>query len=266
VEPLLVKGWAIAQLYPEVGLRQHADIDLIMRPDQMKAAVFCLVDSSVRGPAVDLHAGSASLDPVDFDELASRALSVPFGELTVRVPALEDHLRILAVHALRHGMVRPLWLCDLAIAVERRPAYFDWPRCLGSDRQRRQWVVAALALAHRLLGANLTGTPITASNDVVPEWLSKAVFRGWGRGAGDLTERPPAFRALISSLGDRRLFGEEWRLRWDKPIQATIELGCPLNGLPRFPFQVTIAARRLPKLVRTMSAIARERLRVAPKE
>jgi hypothetical protein len=180
---------------------------------------------------------------LDFDELASRALSVPFGELTVRVPAPEDHLRILAVHALRHGMVRPLWLSDLAVAVESRPADFDWRRCLGPDRRRREWVVAAIGLAHQLLGADLTGRPIAAGRRVVPEWLSSAVFRAWGRAAGDLSERPPGFRALIGSLGDRRRFCEEWRLRWDKPIQAAIELAGPLNGMPRFPFQLAIACQ-----------------------
>jgi hypothetical protein len=140
---------------------------LIIRHGQISAAASCLADSSIPRHAVDLHDGPASLDTLDFDELASRAVSVTFGELTVRVPAPEDHLRILAVHALRHGMVRPLWLSDLAVAVESRPADFDWRRCLGPDRRRAEWVVAAIALAHQLLSADLTGTPIAAGTRVV---------------------------------------------------------------------------------------------------
>jgi Uncharacterised nucleotidyltransferase len=259
VEPLLVKGPAIAQLYPEAALRPYADLDLIIRHDQISAAASCLAASPIPRHAVDLHDGPASLDTLDFDELDSRAVSVTVGELTVRVPAPEDHLRILAVHALRHGMVRPLWLCDLAVAVESRPADFAWRRCLGPDRRRAEWVVTAIALAHQLLGADLTGTPIAAGTRVVPEWLSRAVLRAWGRATGDLSERPPAFRALIGSLGDRRRFCEEWVLRWDKPIQATIELAGPLNGMPRFPFQLAIAVRRLPKLIRTVRTMTCER-------
>jgi hypothetical protein len=262
VETLVVKGWAIARLYPEIGLRQYADLDLIVRPSQMNAGVACLAKSPFPCHTVDLHDGARSLDRLDFDELDSRALTVPIGERTVRVPAPEDHLRILAIHALRHGMIRPLWLSDLALALECRPADFDWQRCLGRDPRRREWVLAAIALAYQLLDADLAGSPIAAVTPLVPRWLSSSVLRAWGRTAGDLSERPPAFRALIGSLGDGRRFYEEWRLRWDRPIQATIELAGPLNGLPRFPFQLAIAARRLPKLARTMSEMASERWRV----
>ena len=126
-------------------------------------------------------------------------------------------MRILAVHALRHGMVRPLWLVDLAVATECRSADFDWRRCLGPDRRRGEWVVAAITLAHQLLGADVTGSPIPAGTPRIPSWLSSAVLRAWGRGAGDLSERPPAFHALIGSVGDGRRFSDEWRLRWDRP-------------------------------------------------
>jgi Uncharacterised nucleotidyltransferase len=39
VEPLLLKGWAVARLYPQSGLRPlGADIDLLIRPDQAPLA------------------------------------------------------------------------------------------------------------------------------------------------------------------------------------------------------------------------------------
>src|SRR5690349_9636225 len=34
VEPLLAKGWAVARLYPEPGLRPFGDIDLCVPPEQ----------------------------------------------------------------------------------------------------------------------------------------------------------------------------------------------------------------------------------------
>ena len=38
VEPILLKGWAAAGLYPERGLRPPGDIDLCIRPGQYEAA------------------------------------------------------------------------------------------------------------------------------------------------------------------------------------------------------------------------------------
>jgi Uncharacterised nucleotidyltransferase len=35
VEALVVKGWAIARHYPEVGLRQYTDLDVVVRPGEM---------------------------------------------------------------------------------------------------------------------------------------------------------------------------------------------------------------------------------------
>src|ERR1700683_4591217 len=34
IAPLLAKGWAVARLYPERGLRPYGDIDLYVRPGQ----------------------------------------------------------------------------------------------------------------------------------------------------------------------------------------------------------------------------------------
>src|SRR5437879_2966649 len=43
VEPLLIKGWAAARLYPEPGLRPYGDMDLCVRPDQLQAAMTILM-------------------------------------------------------------------------------------------------------------------------------------------------------------------------------------------------------------------------------
>jgi len=58
IEPVLVKGWAIARLYPDRALRPYGDIDLCVRPDQLAkaaAALKCL--ESIEGHYVDLHSG-----------------------------------------------------------------------------------------------------------------------------------------------------------------------------------------------------------------
>lgn len=58
IEPVLVKGWAIARKYPDPGLRPYGDIDLCVRPDQFadaEAALKCF--ASLDSHYVDLHAG-----------------------------------------------------------------------------------------------------------------------------------------------------------------------------------------------------------------
>src|SRR5436190_10436657 len=38
VEPILIKGWAVARRYPQPGLRPYGDIDLLIRPDDLSLA------------------------------------------------------------------------------------------------------------------------------------------------------------------------------------------------------------------------------------
>jgi len=120
VEPILVKGWAAARLYPEPGLRPYGDIDLCCRPDQYSAAAAAL--RRVKKPKyhLNLHRGFAALDELRWEELYVRSQVVPLGEEKVRILAPEEHLRLLCVHLLRRGAWRPLWLCDIAVAMETR--------------------------------------------------------------------------------------------------------------------------------------------------
>jgi hypothetical protein len=263
VEALLVKGWAIARHYPEVGLRPYSDLDLIVRPGQMTRARAALVVPAGRDYAVDLHDGPARLDALGFDDLAQRAERVRLDGREVRVLGAEDHLRVLALHALRHGVFRPIWLVDLAVAVETRPRTFDWTRCLGPHPRRADWVVSSLALAHRLLGARLDGTPAAARVRSLPRWLMRAILRSWDRCEGT-SAREPVFHALLHRLRSPARLWEEARFRWDRPIQATLEVGGPFNGFPRWPFQVAAVAHRAPEVGRALRAVAVQAGRARP--
>jgi hypothetical protein len=58
IEPILVKGWAIARRYPDCALRPYGDIDLCVAPAQFAEAQRVVVSfASVDGPFVDLHSG-----------------------------------------------------------------------------------------------------------------------------------------------------------------------------------------------------------------
>jgi hypothetical protein len=152
IEPVLIKGWAIARRYPDYALRPYGDVDLCVRPDQYDEATRLLRRiASIEGPFVDLHSGFAgigqtkkvqspksrlqSLSPVrrlrkkdcdDWDKLHKRSQVVrltefkgPRSKILVRVLSDEDHLRVLCRHLLRSGAHRPPWLCDIALLLEQ---------------------------------------------------------------------------------------------------------------------------------------------------
>jgi hypothetical protein len=244
VEPLLVKGWSVARLYPAPGMRPYGDLDLCVRPDQYARA-----RAALRGPegprvAADLHDdfsrkhfGHSLLDDRHMDELYERSHLVRLGETDVRIMAPEDHLRLLCLHLLAHGGWRPLWLCDIAAALESRPTRFDWECCLGGNARRTDWVACTLGLAHRLLGASLENTPIAGRARSLPSWLVSTVLRQWGEGQTMRGQMISTLRHPLAALA-------ELPRHWPNPIEATIRMGGPFSRSPRFPFQFGAAVTR----------------------
>jgi hypothetical protein len=250
VEPILVKGWAIARHYPEPGLRPYGDLDLCVRPEQYLRAEEVLHSQEGENVSVDLHAGFTKLDERDLDDLYENSELVKLGDVPVRVLGPEDHLRVLCVHLLRHGAWRPLWLCDIGAAVEFRPAGFDWDRCLGSKRRLSDWVACTIGLAHELLGAKVDDTPVAERAKHLPGWLVPTVLEQW--------KTPfPTFQASGSepmATYLRRPAGvlQALRKRWPNAIEATIGVKGPLNGLPRLPFRLTYCLLRTSRFVRRL--------------
>lgn len=244
IEALLIKGWAVARLYPEAGLRPYSDLDVVVRPGQAQAARAALTRPPAIEAQVDLHDGPSRVDARDFDDLSARAQDIFLGTERVRTLSAEDHLRLLAIHALRHGVFRPIWLVDLAVCVEGRRPWFDWDRCLGPVARQAEWVAAAISLSERLLGARVDGTPAAGRGDCLPGWLVVAVLRNWARATGT-SHLPPVFEALWEHRRRPRAAWAEARRRWDRPIEATLEVGGPFNRLPRWPFQVAAVSSRV---------------------
>src|SRR5579863_889158 len=134
IEPILIKGWAIARAYPESGLRPCGDIDLCVSPDQRVKARTIMNARHLSSYSVDLDT-LTRFGECCFETIYSRSQLVNLGGSEIRVPCPEDHLRILCLHLLKHGAWRPLWLCDVAAALECRPQTFDWDRCLGKSKK-----------------------------------------------------------------------------------------------------------------------------------
>jgi hypothetical protein len=236
-EPVLMKGWAAARLYPRPGLRPYGDLDLCVRPGQYATARAALASATGKGCPVDLHAGVPLLPDRSLEDLYGRSRVDTAGGAEVRVLGAEDHLRLLCLHLLDHGAWRPLWLCDVAAAVEALPAGFDWDYFLGGSARRADWATCALGLARDLLGARLGGTPTAVSARKLPPWLLPAVLRQWG---APRRQREP----LLFRLRLRAGVWEGLRDSWPDPITATLGVGGPINRLPRLPFQIAQCFKR----------------------
>jgi Uncharacterised nucleotidyltransferase len=233
VEPILVKGWSIARLYPEVGLRPYGDIDLCVAPAQYAVAQNALREGGDRFP-VDLHSGTSLLDDRSWDEVFDRSQSIMLDETEVRVLAPEDQLRVLSFHLLRHGVERPIGLCDIAVALEGRASDFDWNVCLGNNRKRADWIACVIALAKKLLGADL-GELVLPTKTSLPAWFVKSVIRAWGRSfSTHFTQAAPMEFYLHHPRGLARALAA----RWPTPIMGTVGVGGSFNSLPRFPYQL----------------------------
>jgi hypothetical protein len=200
VEPILVKGWSVARLYPQTGLRPYCDLDLCVRHDQVKTAMGVLSQAARRELMVELHQGIPDLKDRAWADAYRRSRLVRLGDVDVRVLCSEDQLRLSCLHMMRHGCGAPLWLCDLGAALESRPADFDWDYCLHGHRARSAWVVCWLGLARRLLGARFDEPSLSSRADDLPPWLAPAVLERWTRPVRDWRTLDP-----IKSAYRRRL-------------------------------------------------------------
>jgi hypothetical protein len=235
IPAILIKGWSVARFYPDPGVRPYVDIDLLVDPADAKRADRVLVENDCEKYFVELHPGPKHLDDQPIADWFTRSVTVPFGETIIRVPRHEDHLRALCVHWLHHGAVRAAGLCDIALFVERFGGELDWELCFRGSRQRAGWIATVVSLAHRLLGADITHTPLGSVAEELPPWIERTVLKIWddpvGRGA---IIPPPLHASLSHPWGALR----ELRARWPpNPFHATVEVHGGLNRYPRWPYQ-----------------------------
>ena len=240
VEPILVKGWSIARLYIEPALRPYGDIDLCVNPDQYLITKRLADDLATRDIRVDPHKGFARFGNQSWKELHSRSRCLEIQGVEVRTLGPEDHLRLSCFHFLREGAWRPLWLCDVAVATETRPADFDWDLCFGTNEASRNYVVCTLMLAKRLLQANLNGVPYAVFAKQIPAWVLPAVLEQWRIRSMYQRHRYPLTSAWRRPLTTLR----SMRNHWPSAIEATISLNTAFEETPRLPLQLVSCFRR----------------------
>lgn len=238
VEPILIKGWAVARAYPHQALRPYGDIDLIVRAGDYAPAVE-VVARHARDCFVDLHPGLPfELADRSVDEVFLRSELVPCGAEQVRVLSQEDHFPLLATHLLKHGVWRPLWLCDLAVLLESMPTSFNWDTCLGKDKRRINWVLAAAGLAQELLGASIKDERIARQAREVPGWLVQRVLREWETpfAGAQAPQRHPA--PISFYLRRPRGLLRDLARRWPSPIIATISVNGTFGSRRRVRYEL----------------------------
>lgn len=222
VRPLLAKGWATARLYPETGLRAVGDIDLLIDPAGKaateKALGITVIENSLGGQW-DIKTQVPAIYQISNAALFAHQEHVKLGETEIAVLGAEDQLRILCLHFLKHGGWRPLWLCDVAVALESRPQNFNWERCLGHDKRCAQRILCTLGLAHQILGASLEGTPVAERSIRPPVWMVSAILKRWGAPPTGLVFRREPF---LDSLRTQPNFWQAMRKRWPDSVQATM--------------------------------------------
>jgi hypothetical protein len=246
VEPIVVKGWAIARAYPEMAMRPYCDLDLCVLPDQYAKASNALKIIEERGTNVDLHVGFGKFYYDRTDDIFAHSQLVKLDDINVRILGAEDNVRYLCLHLLRHGAVRPVWLCDIGVILESRTGEFDWDRCLAGLRREADWVACAIGLAATLLGVDVNHTPIANRARKLPSWFVKAVLKDWGIAFRSKRQLHAVLHRPLRLLSE---LPEELLRHWPNPIEATMTLRGPLNEVPRLPFQVGHVVSRTVALV-----------------
>ena len=140
----------------------HPDQGLVVGPSLSRAGPSALVrrryvrpggpDGRPRGRPVRI-AAPQSRGPArrrSRPERSAVARTVPplalaaLGDVPVRVLGPEDQLRLLCLHLARHGISRPLWLCDIGACLESSPPDFDWDCCLRGSKTLSDWTTCVL--------------------------------------------------------------------------------------------------------------------------
>ena len=247
IEPILIKGLAAAQYYPEPGSRFSIDVDLAVPVTDFETACSIAVSPATKGIGIDVHREMRHLDTVGWQDLFinSRLIEVEGGNVRVLRP--EDHLRVLCVHWLNDGGANKDKLWDIYYAVKNRPADFDWDRCLNIvSKTRRRWIVCAIGLARHYLQLNLDDTPIKGEADDLPAWLIREVEREWSSST--------VLRPMHIYLNDASAFFAQIKKRLrPNAIQATVEMEGSFDARTRAHYQIGNIFKRIIPSYKRMS-------------
>ena len=242
IRSIVLKGWSLARLYPQTGLRPSGDIDLWVDPEQRASTERLLRDLEIK-QAVDLeHDQLRRFETRSFSDFYSCCEVAHLGPTPLKVLRREDQIRFACLHFVKHGGWRSIWLCDIAVLLESHQGTFDWARCFGTNARHARWIGSVIGLAVELLGASIPDGAPASLGVMAPTWLKRTVLQEWSRST------PPSVPSLSyllrASIAQGYTARDVLRGRWRNSIQATIDCDGPFNAMPRWPYQGLDAARR----------------------
>ncbi len=247
IEPILIKGIAAQNYYPEIHARRSVDIDLAVDPADFKNALELYPYLKGSGLGVDIHRGLRHLDTVGWDDLFAHSIIVEGEDEPLRFLRPEDHLRVLCVHWLTDGGAYKERLWDIYYAIDNRPKDFDWDRCLNVvSRIRRRWILAVIGITHRFLQLDISELPYRNEIRQVPAWMIKTIEKEWKSSV----RLAPMDIYLTDPL---KLLTQIRKRLPPNPIQSTIESEGDIDARTRIHYQCARVFRRLGPSIRSLA-------------
>jgi hypothetical protein len=175
---MAVKGPTLAiRAYGNLSLRQFADLDVLIREDEVDAVREVLAGAGFRhvktgahwrylkfeapaGFAIDLQWGLAPdwyRFPLDLRGIWTRARRIPLAGVEVLQPAREDQVLLLCAHAGKHCWSKLGWIADLNEFLQAEGENMDWRRLLEQARAVGGYrtLLLGLALSREVLDSEL---------------------------------------------------------------------------------------------------------------
>lgn len=232
------KGPTLAEtLYGNVALRSFTDLDFLVRPGDLHAAIQVLIAGGYQSGfkltsaqqaawlrsyyEYSLLSPAGSLIELHW-RIVPRHFSLSFGSeqcwgnlTSVRiggtdVPALspEDLLLMLCVHGAKHEWSRLLWLCDVSELI-RSSANLDWERVLGTARGvgAERMLLLGLSLSNSALGTAIPeSVQRKIAQDTTTDVLRQQVYRRW-----TISSAPSELRSQLFLLRVRERLRDRMR-------------------------------------------------------
>jgi hypothetical protein len=242
IDMMPIKGPLLRQrLFPEVAAGPSRDLDLLIRPHQVRLAFDILAQCGYRGESgfslkqsqmlMQLYGqdlwqrddGRFAIEPhiaivpgnlgvkVNHEAMWQRAQLTEFDGAAIRVLEPEDEFMLLAVHGAKEGWARLKWLADLAALVAHEPQ-INWE--LVSQRAKEQLLQRMTGLSALLLAETFAlELPFAAfaRRDPRLRAMARRIARCWEQPLDDTLFKPSIFelswtRSLLCDNAAARFF------------------------------------------------------------
>ncbi|MCZ6680389.1 MAG: nucleotidyltransferase family protein [Candidatus Poribacteria bacterium] len=234
---IVLKGaWLIDQIYPQIGLRMIADLDLLLPGTCVKQSESILTKlgytyhSTNRGNhlsyvkdvppvvLVEIHYGLVNLASptqkyafkVDLDEMWTRAQVVQIANVEALTFAPEDQLIYLCMHYFKEAFASLKWIGDLQGVLQFYQRQLDWECITHRSQQFGLSKIVYYTMKHLVctLDVPIPREALTGLKPIPDRWLERKMFTWAQTEQWTQCLRFPLYLAVIDS--DR----EKWIAFW----------------------------------------------------